>query len=62
MVAVMPVTVSLIAMSDVDEPPNVSSRQLNSQHDAPIWNDLQSVGGVHRTALQACSELDEEKF
>lgn len=50
-VAVMPAKISQMPMSeDVVAPPNVSSRQMNSQHDEPIWNDLQSGGGVHRTA------------
>lgn len=36
-VAVMPVAISQMPMSDdVDEPPNVSSKQINSQHDEPI--------------------------
>lgn len=54
-VAVMPVTINHIPMSDdVDELPKVSSRHINSQQDDPIWNDLQSVGGVHNTARHAC--------
>ena len=36
-VAVMPVAISQMPISDeVDDPPNVSSRQMNSQHDEPI--------------------------
>lgn len=36
-VAVMPVAISQMPMSeDVDAPPNVSSKQINSQHDEPI--------------------------
>lgn len=36
-VAVMPVAISQMPMSeDVDDPPNVSSKQMNSQHDEPI--------------------------
>lgn len=36
-VAVMPVAISQIPMSeDVDAPPNVSSKQRNSQQDEPI--------------------------
>lgn len=36
-VAVMPVAISQMPMSDdVDAPPNVSSKQMNSQHDEPI--------------------------
>jgi hypothetical protein len=53
-VAVMPVAISQMPMSeDVDAPTNVSSRQRNSQHDEPIWKDLQSGGGVQRTARHA---------
>lgn len=36
-VAVMPVAISQMPISeDVDDPPNVSSKQMNSQHDDPI--------------------------
>lgn len=55
-VAVMPAKISQMPMSeDVVAPPNVSSRQMNSQHDEPIWNDLQSGGGVHNTARHCCN-------
>lgn len=50
----MPVANSHIVKSPLleDELPfSVSSKHINSQHDAPIWNDLQSGGGVHNTAL-----------
>lgn len=53
----MPVAISQMPMSeDDDDPPNVSSRQINSQQDEPIWNDLQSGGGVQRTARHACKK------
>lgn len=36
-VAVIPVAISQMPMSDdVDDAPNVSSKQINSQHDEPI--------------------------
>lgn len=36
-VAVMPVAISQMPISeDVEEPPNVSSKQMNSQQDEPI--------------------------
>lgn len=50
----MPVAISQIPMSEVvDDPPNVSSKQRNSQQLEPIWKDLQSGGGVHKTARHA---------
>lgn len=60
-VAVMPVAISQIPMSeDVDAPTNVSSRQINSQHDEPIWKDLQSGGGVQRTARHAFKLIEHD--
>lgn len=53
--ATIPAAISQIPISDeVVVPPKVSSKHMNSQQDEPIWKDLQSGGGVQRTARQAC--------
>lgn len=60
--AVMTAAISQIPMSDdVEDPPNVSSKQMNSQHDEPIRKDLQSGGGVHKTARHAWNERKNKR-
>lgn len=53
-VAVTPLAISHMPKSGCLStfPVNASSKQMNSQHELPIWNDLHAWGGVHRTALQ----------
>lgn len=54
-VAVMPLATSHMPKSEVRfvVVPNVLSRQMNSQHELPIRNWVQSCGGVHIIGLQS---------
>lgn len=56
-VKVMLLLVGKTSSSVVGDLVSKSSKHVNSQHNKPIWNDLQSCGGVHKTARQFCLKI-----